>query len=502
MIRRFCTAVLLFCLPVFSFSQIVTYSEPLKGDSRDLDFEIMGKVNGNLLVFKNTRSDYAITAYDNQMKIKETVALGFLPDKTFNVNFITYPDFIYLIYQYQKKKIVYCAAIKIDADAKVLTQPVTIDSTDIGNRDNKIYTAINSEDKQKIMIVKMQKESSKLNLATVLLDNTLQPIKRSFQDFTYNDNKNVFDNFLVDNDGDLVFTISSKLSNREYFNQLALVTKSALADTFSTKNIDLKEKYTDDIIAKIDNVNKHYILTTFFYTEKRGNAQGIYAATYNKQNDSTISSSISFGDSVRLAVKKGGNKKEAFNDFAIKNMIIKKDGGYILMTEDYYVQQSNGNGYNHLNRWDYFYNSLSMSPFGYNPYYYNPYNPYGFNNMQTTSYYYKNIFVVSIDKFGNPEWNNVLYKDQEDDISDNALSYATFTTGGEIHLLFNELIKRKQVIIDNSLTANGEININANLNGLNKDYEFLPRFGKQVGAKQFIIPCTYRNSICFAKIDY
>jgi hypothetical protein len=502
MIRKILTVFLLFIFPAISFSQIVTYSEALKDDIKNTNFEIVGKVSGNILVFRNNRSDYAIAVYDNQMKLKELVPLDFLPEKTFNVNFIAYPDFIYLIYQYQIKKAVYCAAVKLDAEAKVINQPIGLDTTEIGSHSNKIYTTVNSEDKQKILLVKALKQNTSLTIATILLDNNLQIIKKTRQDLAFNDSKSIYDNFLVDNDGDLAFNISAKASGKEYFDQLELITKPALADTFTINNIDLKGRYTNDIFIKADNLNKHYIINTLFYIEKKGDAQGLYANIWDKQSNNSFSNVyITFGDSVKMALKNTSRVKEVLNDFIIKNVVVKKDGGYILMAEDCSVDQSNGNGVNHYNRWDYFYNSMYMSPFGYNPNYYNPYNPYGFNNIQTTTYNYKNVFVVSIDKYGKPEWNNAIYKDQSSDNDDNALSFGTFTTGGEIHLLFNELVKRTLVLSDNSITADGNTNKNAQINP-DKGYNFLPRFGKQVGAKQFVTLCSYRGSVCFAKIEY
>jgi len=52
------------------------------------------------------------------------------------------------------------------------------------------------------------------------------------------------------------------------------------------------------------------------------------------------------------------------------------------------------------------------------------------------------------------------------------------------------------------VTPSGGMTRNPTLKNLDKGYEFLPKFGKQVSAKQMIIPCLYRNYICFAKIDY
>jgi hypothetical protein len=480
MIRRIVTICSLFFIPLFSFCQVINYSELLKGNIKDDNFQIIGKVSGNILIFKNTRSDYSISSYDNEMKLKEIVGLDFLPEKTFNVNYIAYQNFVYLIYQYPKKKLIYCAAIKVDGSGRPVTPAITLDSTINEAHSNKLYTVINSEDKQKIMVAKTLQQNGSLIVTTILLDNNLHPVKKAQQSFSYDADRNVFDNLHLDNDGDAVFNISSRASGREYYDQLDLVTKPALADSFTINNIDLKGRYTGDIFVKIDNINKHYILNTFYYTERKGDVQGIYTNVWDKQNNSSsVHLLISFGDSMRIAIAKEGHEKEAFNNFLIKNMIVKKDGGYILMAEEFSMQQSTPN---------------------YNPGF-STFNAFGFSNTPITTYYYKNIMVISIDKTGTPDWNNIIPKDQYNDTDDTGLSFGSFTSGGEIHLFFNELTKREQELANISITADGYINKNNNIIPT-KDYAFLPRYGKQVGAKQFVIPCGHGNSICFAKIDY
>ncbi|HEU4903081.1 MAG TPA: hypothetical protein VFT06_09820, partial [Flavisolibacter sp.] len=59
-----------------------------------------------------------------------------------------------------------------------------------------------------------------------------------------------------------------------------------------------------------------------------------------------------------------------------------------------------------------------------------------------------------------------------------------------------------QVINDFSLSPDGQIIRNPTLKNLDRGHEFLPKFGKQVSAKQMIIPCYYRNYLCFAKLDF
>jgi hypothetical protein len=75
-------------------------------------------------------------------------------------------------------------------------------------------------------------------------------------------------------------------------------------------------------------------------------------------------------------------------------------------------------------------------------------------------------------------------------------------TGGEVHFLFNNFESRRQILTDFSLQPDGKINRNPTLKNLERGFEFMPQYGKQVSARQMIIPCIYRNYICFAKLEY
>ena len=68
--------LIFFIVSLFSyqaFSQQITYSKPESEDIRTLDFDIIGKISGNFLVYKNIRNKYAIGVYDNNMKLKDKV---------------------------------------------------------------------------------------------------------------------------------------------------------------------------------------------------------------------------------------------------------------------------------------------------------------------------------------------------------------------------------------------------------------------------------------------
>ena len=115
MILRFLGILLL--LPVILQAQHIVYTEPEQSDTHKTDFEIIGRVSGNILVFKNNRSENVISIYNADMKLFKRVQLNFLPERFTNIDFVQYPDFFYLICEYQKKNIVHLEAIKMDGDA-------------------------------------------------------------------------------------------------------------------------------------------------------------------------------------------------------------------------------------------------------------------------------------------------------------------------------------------------------------------------------------------------
>ncbi|NDE09861.1 MAG: hypothetical protein EBZ95_04750 [Chitinophagia bacterium] len=497
----------LLLFPILSFAQKITYSEVQKGDSRDMSFDVIGKIKENVFIFKNARFKYALSVYNAEdMDLKEIVPLDFIPEKSFNVDYVLQSDNFYFIYQFQKKGVVYCMGAKMDLEGHLVGQPIELDTTQVGTfGENKIYSTINSEDKKQIMIFKILKRNDQFKFVTLLFDKNLLLTHKSRSAIPYDERKDELSDFSLDNEGNFVFTRSVKMGTRSNSSSLFLVKKPPLEDSFSEKKIDLKGLFVDEVKIKIDNLNKHYLFNAFYYLENRGNIDGIFCSVWDLKGDTTFSTVFTRLDaSVRDIAKLKGNSKYALNDFFIRNVILKRDGSFLLAAEDYSTQTTGNNmGWN---RWDYLYGSPFIG--SYNSYYYNRsyggfYRPYSsFNNSQTTRYYYNNILLLDINLSGNVVADKVITKDQFADDNDNYLSFSTFIAGSEIHFLYNLTEKRDKFLTDNTLTASGEMIRNPALRTVERGFEFMPKLSKQIGARQIIVPCSYRSQICFAKIEF
>ncbi|MEI9911939.1 MAG: hypothetical protein WDO71_21220 [Bacteroidota bacterium] len=381
---------MIFLTAGFSVSaQKIVYSEPDRDDSRRLNFEIAGKIGGNFLIYKNIRNTSWITLLDNDMKQIAKVEQDFVPDndKMINVDFFPYGDFCYMIYQYQKRSIVHCIAAKIDGNGKKVGDIMELDTTQLGfAASNKIYTVLSSEDKSKIIVFKINSKNRKNYLVTTLLfDNQLSLLKKSRLAMPMEDRDDYIDEFQLDNDGDLVFTKLDRVNN-ENIGQAAFVIKYAQADSFSVNKLNLEKTYLDEIHIKPDNYNKRYFITSFYYKQRRGNTEGYYFYIWDKQSGKPIIEDIiTFSDDLRREARGNSNTKMAFNDYFIRNIITRRDGGFIIGSESYYTV-SRGNAFN---RWNYLYGSpflRSSDYYYYSPYYSNYWGGSRFGDGQNVSY--------------------------------------------------------------------------------------------------------------------
>lgn len=494
-------------LPMGLAAQKINYSEPEKEDSRRTDFEIIGKIDGNYLVFKGNRSENAVSIYNADMKLVDRVPLDFMPDRWINADFVAYPDFAYIIYQYQRKNVVHCSMVRIDGKGKSLGEPIDLDTTQIGfAANNKIYTTLVSDDKQRIMVFKINSKNPKNFLFTTLLfdANMKLVVDKKRLWLPMEERNDYFTDFVLDNDGDLVFGKLVRTNSNNYISKISLVALPATADSFVAKDLSTEDKMLDEVKIKADNTNKRYLFTGFYYKQKRGNIEGLYAATWDKATRELYNETfLVFPEELRAQAKSSdANQRMAFNDYFIDNIIIKRDGGFLLISESQYTTSRAGA----FNRWDYMrWNNPWISPVDY--YYYSPYNswysPYNrFSTSTPTRYHAENIMILSFDKDGKVSWTNVIPKSQYDDENDNLISHQIMNTGGQLHFLFNQYERKNLLLADQSVGPDGKITRYPTLKNLDKGYEFMPRHGKQVSAWEMIVPCMYRNYLCFAKVEF
>lgn len=497
----------LFLFHTKSKAQTITYSEVEKSDSRNANFEILGKFGDNFLIYKNISRRNDLTIYNYDMTIKEILKLDFISDRTDNIDFVTFPDRFLMIWQYQKNNMMYCKGANMDGLGNLIGEVITMDTTRVGVFTNApSYDVSWSEDKRKILMYKVQAKNDEYNLTAKVFNESLTPLDSIRTTINYNDRREAFSDLQISNSGTIVFSKEKQNARPEYINTLEINFRKLYDSLITTTPVPLDDQLIGDVNIKIDNLNKQYLINSFAYRKNNGNIGGMFTALINDSMVLTKKMINEFNDTLRQKLSNNPGYRSAFDDFYVKNIILKKDGGFIITAEEYTRKTRFGgnyddrfnNPYSPYNR--YYYNSFS-DYYLYNRGYYGYYRPYG-NYARDIIYNYNDIIAFSFSNDLKLQWNNVLNKTTSDIETDNFLSFSNMNAGSEIHFLFLQKDNNKQIVSDHALQPNGQIIRYATLKTKESGWFFMPRLARQTGARQMIIPCVVRNNIAFAKIDF
>lgn len=486
-----------------SSAQNVLFSEVQKKDNRNIKFEILGKIDGHYLVYKNIARTHMLSSYDTQMQLLETNTLDFLPENLFDIDFIRYPDYFIVLFQNQKNKTVYCNAAKVNIHGKLL-QPITVlNFTNIGFfASQKIFNTVYSEDKKQILVFKKNVKNEIISLEAKLYNTNFSLIDSVFQQYAFNVRKENYTDCSIDNLGNFYFIKERTEFNGDNIKSLELYQHRFNEIDFDVLSINLNGNFVTGSCIKVDNINNKIILNAFYLEEKADIAEGLFSAVVNPVNFVTEKSIFNlFSEDIKKSLLSEKYKKNNQQIILPENILLKKNGSFILMAEDNYTEfVYNNNQFKNSNFYDPSRGYASNDYFLYNQNYNNYRSNNSFNNSNSLRYYYKDIVMVGIGEDLQMEWVNQIKKNQIDVEQDNFLSFATINLGTQIQYLFIDKDPQHEIISIQGLFSDGSINRYPALKSRQLGYEFMPRLAKQVGSKELLMPFIYMGKIGFAKI--
>ncbi|HRN91567.1 MAG TPA: hypothetical protein PLE75_00285 [Ferruginibacter sp.] len=498
--------VLLF--PFTLKGQKLTFAEVLTDDRAEMNFEILGKQGNRYVIYKEWRNKHYLTFYNAAMEVDEHIRIKELPDKTRGVDFISYPDKILMVYQFNDGKSFECAALEISNDGKVSADPVPLDAARVSSSSgDQIFSVFATEDKQKILIYKMLRSGDSLTLTTRVFDAGLNLQDIGVFKFSYNKDKESFSDVAMSNDGHLAMAKQTSRTRKERASAMDLMVFKKGMDTFQIYPAVLDGAYLDDVVIKTDNLNKRFVFNSLFSTEPRTLIAGLYnAAVPFDTSLPPLEALNSFPDSLRSRFNTGGSSQKAFEDLVMKQVVIKKDGGWLITAEEnltirtgrrydrYDYMFSNPYRYDYYN---YMYNPAFSRPFyrGY-PGFYDP------SLRNEFEYQSNNILMISYDPQLKANWDAVIPKRQNEYNTDQSVSFGVMNSGGMFHFLYGLRDRNSLSIGHTAVTPNGEINRFAPVQNRQRNYDFMPRYAKQVSYAGVIVPYQYNTRVGFALLEF
>lgn len=198
-------------------AQEIIYADVQKADIQKMNFEILGKIANNYLVYKELKGKNRISVYDENMRLLEEVPVN-LPkrDNLLDLSFSSGNRHSNLIYQFQDGNVVYLMASKAEANGRILNEPVVLDTTMIAYKtESKIYNTLSSADGNRVMVFKINRKNRNLyHFTSRLYDNDMTLLNEEHYNLPMEDASYRLGSYNLTNEGNLVFTKYSRQKKR------------------------------------------------------------------------------------------------------------------------------------------------------------------------------------------------------------------------------------------------------------------------------------------------
>ena len=511
-----------------------------KTDKDQMQYEVLGKVDGRYWIYKNNEGIATIAQYNEQMQLVQQNDLAFLPKKLNALEFVTKSNRVYAFYQFQAATTLYAMVAELDEKGQLVGQPTIVDTAEKirPGAGTKVFNLIESQDRSKLLLFSVNTTNpASIKIKTMALSTPFALLNEATISINAQNKKSNLSDFALDNKGNLFC-----LRNVEQPNAAPVVSLLYMAadgsEVVETPIVN-NSLILDDIRLKLNNANGTVLVNSFYATEKKGNIEGMYTFIWDiatKQN--MVSNASRFSDAVRDAVTDKRNLKNAFDHFYFDQVQPNADGGFTIIAEAA-TTSSNRNAFS---RWDFFWGGPFYNPFIFNfwnrPFGFYPWARFGWGMMggpwgwggwgpgwglgwgggwgmmgpwgwgggfggfgyPSVTYTAGKVAILNFDAKANIQSVKTIDKQQSDINVDQFIGYGQINNGAGTNFLYYQKSKGVRQLVHQQLNTSGAI-IKGNPILINeKQVEWMPRSLKQVGDKEAILPYQTKGKLGFAKI--
>ena len=553
MLKSFLSYIALFLLGLQGVeAQSYVLSGIEKTDKGQMQYEVLGKVDGRYWIYKNNEGISTIAQYNDQMQLVQQNDLVFLPKKLNAIEFITKSNRVYAFYQFQAATTVYAMVAELDEKGQLVGTPTIVDTAEKirPGSGTKVFNLIESEDRSKLLFFSVNTTNpSSIRIKTMALSTPFSLLNEATISINAQNKKSQLSDFALDNKGNLFC-----LRNAEQPNAAPVVSLLYMAadgsEVIETPIVN-NNLILDDIRLKINNANGTVLINSFYASEKKGNIEGMYSFIWDiATRRNSISNASRFSDAIRDAVTDKRNLKNAFDHFYFDQVQPNEDDGFTIIAE---AAKTNSNR-NAFSRWDFFWGGPFYNPFIFNywnrPFGFYPWGRFGWGMMgpwgwgglggwggwgmmgpwgwggwgggwgmmglwgwggwmmnpfanfgyPSVTYTAGKVAILNFDANANIQSVKTIDKQQSDINVDQFIGYGTMKNNMGTNFLYYQKSKGLKQIVHQQLNASGTIVKGSPIILKEKQLEWMPRSLKQVSDKEAILPYQTKGKLGFAKI--
>ncbi len=483
----FWTACLVISAPWGLKAQTVHYSEAEAFDFRTADYAVVGRIMDQYYAYRGSAEGHFLDLFDAQMEKQATVLLDFISGRVSRIRFYIKDQQIMVLYQLSEGRQQVAYAARLDPSGRMQGRPQRLATAD-GRRET-FYTAISENHEHLVVYHLEQGQDFRINLHWVSWDD--QPAQRQVRIWPEAGREIQIGGGMVSNRGAFYLPVYTNIGNAGFADQLWLMEVERAAAATGAQRlteealipIPLEENLAAGTYMKMDNIQDRIWVGGFYAARKNGNLEGVMSTVVEKRGTGMAAAPlrfVPFDGSLRLATGDHRSRK-ALNQFQVRDLVVKNDGGFVLIAEDYYITTRHG----------------YSSGFGYYSWYYPS------MSSSVREYRYGDILVASYDGSGQLDWYQFVRKDQFTQ-EDGGLfsSFLMVNTGGAIGFMFNDFMGSRSRVRLASVDGSGEVQTQILGEAARNAPDWIPRQGEQISAREVMVPCLIRRKICFAKLTF
>ena len=471
---------LIFLLPCVP-AQTLTVSEeiPLRTDT---EYYIVGKQGGHVLMFQDRGTKHFLTGYGRNMNQnwEKELELRGRNVKLLETQERADGSGFCLLYFYREsgrrhlQLDIYSPAGDLkDSVTLAQFQPFILNPDDlvVSSQDNSKALVLIAETQSRVRCIGVDLMAEEDML---LFDRTLEPEK-----FFFNEH---FLQAEISNEGEMIFVAERDnfRSKRKDHRYEVFVTGPA-SPTVVTQEVSFGDSLTYDIAFRYDNANRRMTAAGLYTTKDMMRADGYFFVTFSPtavQNVRPVFNRFPVSLIRNVEGKKFNKKRPALDEISVRDIVLRRDGGVVLVTERNRQMQRRSTAA-----------QLQVM------------NTY--NGRPLVDHYYNEIIAFGIHPDGSPHWSNIMHKKQySQDDGGVFSSYFMMESPRAVRFLFNDEIRFENTVSEYVMNGRGEFDRNSLFHTRDLDLRLRFRDGIQVAANEIIVPSELRNRLRLVKVTY
>lgn len=460
-----------------TYAQEISFSEPEKISNRTPNFQILGKNNEGIILYKYGKGDFEIDAFNSKMKRIWNKKIR-IPENNPDIKrFVSFPDSTWMFFTSTNNiGIGELKSIKLSNRFEYQGQATLLDTFSFDQYliDERLKV-VHSKDRSKLTAYLPFYKDNNLDALYLLgIDGRDSVYTRSFF------RNNVEGDYILrkiepDNNGNIYILLENdkKDDKRMPFNQEEyLIWKyDRVTNLFIQIRVDFERPLFDKLMMDIDNLNNRLVLSGLYSDEDGKMSEGYYVGVYDIGVDALIIDRYEpYKQEIFTKVTgKSEDNITGFYSFRINDVVLRYDGGVNLLIESSFD------------------NTESMEIPAFSP-------TTGPSYRTVNVVYYNDVVVLSTKPNGSLDWYSVVKKKQVSEDDEGFFSsYCLLTAHNNLKLIYNEEIYHKTNINAFSVDKDGGQKRKFLINAGDNNVFLVPSLGKQISATEVLIPSFKRN---------